>query len=69
MNDIFPYTVTVYPDADTEPLGLERWWWLTQHLGPIGVDWDLSVTFNDENTVIYLFKQQYHSVEFALTWL
>lgn len=69
MSDIFPYSVTVYPDTDREPQGLARWWWLTQHLGSIGVDWDLSVPFSDDNAVIYLFKQQSHSVEFVLACL
>lgn len=67
--DQFPYRVSISPTHPKIDKGIDRWWWLSQHVGAIGQDWDISVSFEPGDAIVYLFQTQETAAEFVLTCL
>jgi len=69
MLDKFPYRVSVPPDHSQISHGLERWRWLSAHVGTLGTDWDIIISTEPHDAIIYLFQTQETAAEFVLAWL
>jgi hypothetical protein len=68
-NISWPYTVAIGPDHPRRAEGTERFYWLYQNIGTFTVDWNLMLSYSEDQPVIYLFKTESDCVRFTLTWL